>query len=139
MKQIIFNGDIYMETQTVFFQSGDIYIYPCAFEHGRSIVAGGRKASQQGRMVTDDSGTSHFRPYAKAGGSRYTHLFRTQHGEVKETADSMIFTLRFPKRLGAELIERLHLEETNEHAEFFMAMCKRNDGVMAKEEKEGRV
>lgn len=107
-----------METQTVFCQNGDINIYPCAFEQGRSIVAGGRKASQQGRMVTDDSGRSSFHPYAKASGSRYTSLFRSQHGEVKETADSMIFTLRFPKRLGAELIASLHRKETEEHGAF---------------------
>jgi len=40
------------------------------------------------------------------------------HGEVKETQDSVIFLLRFPKKLGKALIEALHREETEEQAAF---------------------
>lgn len=110
----IFIDDLQMETQTVFMQNGNINIYPCAFELGQHIVVGGEKASQRGRMVTDKSGTSHFYPYAKDSGSRYTSLFRTAHGEVKETLDSVIFQLRFPKKLGKALIETLYRKETEE-------------------------
>ena len=107
-----------METQTVFNQNGNINIYPCGFEMGQHIVSDGNCASQKGRMVTDESGTSHFTPYAKDSGSRYNTLFRTAHGEVKETRNSVIFQLRFPKKLGKALIESLYGEETQEQAAF---------------------
>ena len=102
----------------MFTENGNINIYPCSFEMGRHIVRGSDQASQKGRMVTDDNGTSRFTPYAKDSGSRYTQLFRTAHGEVKETRDSVIFQLRFHKRLGKALIEALYNEETSEQAAF---------------------
>ena len=114
----IFIDNLQMETQTVFTENGNINIYPCSFEMGRHIVRGSDQASQKGRMVTDDNGTSRFTPYAKDSGSRYTQLFRTAHGEVKETRDSVIFQLRFHKRLGKALIEALYNEETSEQAAF---------------------
>jgi hypothetical protein len=113
--QNIFINNLRMETQTVFCQNGHIHIYPSQYETRRHIVAGVGNASQKGRMVTDDSGTSHFRPYAKDSGSRYHTLFTTAHGQVKETQGSVIFELRFPKKLGKALMEALHKEETEEH------------------------
>lgn len=114
MKQQVFIDNLRMETQTVFCQNGDINIYPCDFELGQHIVAGGGNVSQKGRMVTCESGTSHFHPYAQDSGSRYTSLFQTAHGEVKETKNSVIFQLRFPKKLGKTLIEALHRKESEE-------------------------
>ena len=107
-----------METQTVFNQNGNIIIYPCGFEVGHHIVSGGDRVSQKGRMVTEDDGTSRFHAYAKDSGSRYNTLFRTAHGEVKETLETVIFQLRFPKRLGKALLESLFREETDEQAAF---------------------
>ena len=118
-KQQVFISNLQMETQTVFTENGNINIYPCSFEQGQHIVAGGMsEAIQKGRMVTDDDGTSRFTPYAKDSGSRYRQLFRTAHGEVKETLGSVIFQLRFPKRLGKALIESLYSEESQEQAAF---------------------
>ena len=119
MKQLkVFIENLQMETQTVFTENGNINIYPCGFEAGQHIVSGGDCASQKGRMVTEDDGTSHFRAYAKDSGSRYNTLFRTAHGEVKETQENVIFQLRFSKRLGKALIESLYHEETEELAAF---------------------
>lgn len=118
MKNQIFVDNINMETQTVFTKNGNINIYPCSFELGQHIVAGGNQVSQKGRMVTEDDGTSHFRAYAKNSGSRYLELFRTAHGEVKETRSSVIFQLRFPKKLGKALIEAMHRDETAEQQAF---------------------
>ena len=114
----VFIENLQMETQTVFTENGNINIYPCTFELGQHIVSGGDSASQKGRMVTEHDGTSRFTPYAKDSGSRYTTLFRTAHGEVKETRGSVIFQLRFPKKLGKALIESLFREETDEQAAF---------------------
>ena len=119
MKQLkVFIENLQMETQTVFTENGNINIYPCGFEAGQHIVSGGDCASQKGRMVTQDDGTSHFRAYAKGSGSRYNTLFRTAHGVVKETQENVIFQLRFSKRLGKALIESLYHEETEELAAF---------------------
>ena len=117
-KTKVFVEDLHMETQTIFYANGDIHINPCGFELGKHIVCGGTCASQKGRMVTEDDGTSCFRAYAKDSGSRYNTLFRTAHGEVKETLESVIFQLRFPKRLGKALIESLYSEESQEQAAF---------------------
>ena len=117
-KNSVFIENLQMETQTVFNQNGNINIYPCSFELGQHIVAGANRVSQKGRMVTKDDGTSHFRAYAKNSGSRYVELFRTAHGEVKETRTSVIFQLRFPKKLGKALIEAMHRDETAEQQAF---------------------
>jgi len=117
-KQNIFIQNLQMETQTVFNQNGNIHIYPCDFEAGQHIVRGVDRASQKGRMVTEDDGTSHFHAYAKGSGRRYNILFSTGHGEVRETRDDIIFQLRFTKRMGKTLIESLYREETEEQAAF---------------------
>ena len=113
-QQNIFVENINMETQTVFHASGDINIYPCDFERGQQIVAGGTHASQKGRMITEDDGTSHFKHYRQNSGCRYNRLFTTAHGDIKESESTVIFTLRFPKRIGKALIEALYNDETEE-------------------------
>ena len=116
--QNVFVDDIRIESQTLFCQNGNINIFPCAFEENHFIVANGDRASQKGRMVTEDNGTSHFHPYAVDSGSRYNTLFRTAHGEVKETRESIIFQLRFPKRLGKSLIMSMLRDEQGEQQAF---------------------
>lgn len=110
----VFVDSINMETQTVFHADGNIDVYPCDFERGWQIVAGGTRASQKGRMITEDDGTSHFRRYRHGSGSRYNRLFSTAHGEVKESASKVIFVLRFPKRMGKALIAALLDSESRE-------------------------
>ena len=117
-KNSIFIGNLRMETQTIFTENGNINIYPCAFELGQHIVSGGNRVRQKGCMVTEDDGTSRFRAYAKDSGSRYNTLFRTAHGEVKETRRNVIFQLRFPKRMGKALIQALLREEQEEQQAF---------------------
>ena len=114
MQKNIFIQNLRMETQTVFTENGNINIYPCSFELGQHIVSGGNQVRQKGCMVTEDDGTSHFHAYAKDSGSRYNTLFRTAHGEIKETRHCVIFQLRFPKRLDKELIESLLRKEQEE-------------------------
>ena len=107
-----------METQTVFNQNGNINIYPCGFEAGQHIVSGGDRASQKGRMVTEDDGTSVFRPYAVGSGSRYKTIFCTGHGMMKETKNDIIVQLHLPKRLGKAMIKALLMEEVEEMCAF---------------------
>ncbi len=121
-KQNVFIDNILIETQTVFNENGNINIYPCLFEENNTIVLNGDVASQKGRMVTEDDGTSHFRPYAVDSGSRYNTLQRTAHGEVKETRLDYIFTLRFPKKLGKATIEAFLREEQEEQKIYFIEL-----------------
>ena len=113
-KKRVFIDNIRIETQTVFNENGNINIDPCAFEDNPQLVLNGDRVSQKGRMITEDNGTSCFHPYAVDSGSRYSTLFRTAHGEVKETQNDIIFQLRFPKRLGKSLIENMLREEHKE-------------------------
>lgn len=117
-KTNVFIDTIHIETQTVYSENGNINIYPCGFETGYHIVKQGDRAVQKGRMVTDDDGTSRFSPYSQGGGSRYSVLHRTAHGEVKETLNNVIFQLRFPKRLGKEQILGMLYGEQEEQLSF---------------------
>lgn len=125
--QNVFIDNIKIETQTVFCQNGNINIFPCSFEDNHNIVVNSDRASQKGRMVTEDDGTSHFRPYATDSGSRYNMLFRTTHGEVKETNGDIIFLLRFPKKMGKACIAAMLRTEQEEQENFY-------DGLNDKEE-----
>ncbi|MBP3843171.1 MAG: hypothetical protein J6E29_05970 [Prevotella sp.] len=117
-KHNVFNDNIRIETQTIYAENGNINIFPCAFEENHNIVAHGDTASQKGRMITHDDGTSHFHAYAVDSGSRYLTLFRTAHGEVKVTRDSIIFQLRFHKRLGKATIMAMLRDEQQEQLTF---------------------
>ena len=114
----VFIDNINIETQTTYAENGKINIYPCDFEENPHLVQNGDRVSQKGRMVTEDDGTSCFRPYATNSGSRYNNLFQTAHGTVKETLNDVIIQLRFPKRLGKALIEAMFKDETEEVAAF---------------------
>lgn len=118
MSKKVFIDNIEMETQTVFYLNGNIIITPCEFELGKHIISGATVLSQKGRMVTEDNGTSHFRPFETGTGSRYKSLFHTPHGEVKETNDQVIVQFRFPKKYGKDYIETLLREESEKILEF---------------------
>ena len=107
----IFVDTINMETQTVFQNNGTINIYPCDFEQGQQILAGGMtQVRQKGRMVTNDDGTSRFIPYRKNSGYRYELLEFSDHGEMKASQKEIIFRFAFPKKWSMEKIfEELRL------------------------------
>lgn len=118
-RQNVFIDNVSIETQTIYAQNGNINIYPCSFVENPHLVLQGDTASQKGRMVTDDDGTSCFRPYAVNSGSRYNTLLRTTHGEVKETKLDYIFSLRFPKKLGKAYIAAMLHAEQEEQVNFY--------------------
>ena len=114
----VFIDNINIDTQTTYSENGKININRCPYEENPHLVQNGDHVSQKGRMVTEDDGTSCFRPYATNSGSRYNTLFQTAHGTVKETLNDVIIQLRFPKRLGKALIEAMFKDETEEVAAF---------------------
>lgn len=115
MKKNVFIDKVQMSTDTVFHVDGCIDIYPCRWEDNQQMVSGAREVVQQGRMLTQDDGTSHFTPYRHSLVRRYIPLFSTDHGEVKETPGGLlIITHRFPMELGERLIERMYHDESQE-------------------------
>ena len=110
--------NVFMETfkinpKTVNIENGSVSVTPAVYEDGKHQVAAGGKTSvtQKGKLITDDDGRSKFLPYAAGGGSRYSRVFKTRHGTVKQSQSNIIFSINFPKKYGKTLINSLLHEE----------------------------
>ena len=102
-----------MDTQTVYHENGSVSVTPAVYEDGKhQVVAGGKTSvTQKGKLITDDDGRSKFLPYAAGSGSRYSRVFKTRHGSVKQSQSNIIFSINFPKKYGKDLINSLLHEE----------------------------
>ena len=123
----VFVDTVNIDTQTTYSENGKININRCPYEENPHLVLHGDSVSQKGRMVTDDDGTSCFRPYAVDSGSRYNTLFRTAHGIVKETQNDVLFLQRFPKKLGKAYIASTLQQEQAEQQNFFNELNETED------------
>ena len=105
--QQILAGNVKMDTCTSFYANGDVNIMPCPWECEKQVTDGGRR-QPKGRMTIEEDGTSHFRAYRHNSGSRYTHLYMTENGEVKRTRTNLIVKLVLPLGIGRiKMIEAL--------------------------------
>ena len=102
-----------MDTQTIYHENGGVTITPAVYELGKhQIVAGGKMSVvQKGKMISNDDGSSKFLPYVGGGGSRYSRIFKTRHGTVKQSKANIIFSINMPKRYGKKLINSILHEE----------------------------
>ena len=109
----VFIETIKIDTQTVYHENGSVSVTPAVYEDGKhQVVAGGKTSvSQKGKLVTEDDGRSKFLPYAAGSGSRYSRVFKTRHGSVKQSQSNIIFSINFPKKYGKDLINSLLHEE----------------------------
>ena len=109
----VFIETVKIDTQTVYHENGIVSVTPTVYEDGRhQVVAGGKTSvSQKGKLVTEDDGRSKFLPYAAGSGSRYSRVFKTRHGSVKQSQSNIIFSINFPKKYGKDLINSLLHEE----------------------------
>ena len=109
----VFIETIKIDTQTVYNENGSVSVTPAVYEDGKhQVVAGGKTSvSQKGKLITDDDGRSKFLPYAAGSGSRYSRVFKTRHGTVKQSQSNIIFSINFPKKYGKDLINSLLHEE----------------------------
>ena len=109
----VFIETIKIDTQTVYHENGSVSVTPAVYEDGKhQVVAGGKTSvSQKGKLITDDDGRSKFLPYAAGSGSRYSRVFKTRHGSVKQSQSNIIFSINFPKKYGKDLINSLLHEE----------------------------
>ena len=109
----VFIETVKIDTQTVYPENGIVSVTPAVYEDGRhQVVAGGKTTvTQKGKLVTEDDGRSKFLPYAAGSGSRYSRVFKTRHGSVKQSQSNIIFSINFPKKYGKGLINSLLHEE----------------------------
>ena len=109
----VFIETVKIDTQTVYHENGIVSVTPAVYEDGRhQVVAGGKTTvTQKGKLVTEDDGRSKFLPYAAGSGSRYSRVFKTRHGSVKQSQSNIIFSINFPKKYGKDLINSLLHEE----------------------------
>ena len=109
----VFIETVKIDTQTVYHENGIVSVTPTVYEDGKhQVVAGGKTSvSQKGKLVTEDDGRSKFLPYAAGSGSRYSRVFKTRHGSVKQSQSNIIFSINFPKKYGKDLINSLLHEE----------------------------
>ena len=109
----VFIDTVKIDTQTVYHENGIVSVTPAVYEDGRhQVVAGGKTTvTQKGKLVTEDDGRSKFLPYAAGSGSRYSRVFKTRHGSVKQSQSNIIFSINFPKKYGKDLINSLLHEE----------------------------
>ena len=109
----VFIETVKIDTQTVYHENGIVSVTPTVYEDGKhQVVAGGKTSvSQKGKLVTEDDGRSKFLPYAAGSGSRYSRVFKTRPGSVKQSQSNIIFSINFPKKYGKDLINSLLHEE----------------------------
>ena len=109
----VFIETVKIDTQTVYHENGIVSVTPAVYEDGKhQVVAGGKTTvTQKGKLVTEDDGRSKFLPYAAGSGSRYSRVFKTRHGTVKQSQSNIIFSINFPKKYGKNLINTLLHEE----------------------------
>ena len=133
----VFIETVKIDTQTVYHENGIVSVTPAVYEDGKhQVVAGGKTSvSQKGKLVTEDDGRSKFLPYAAGSGSRYSRVFKTRHGSVKQSQSNIIFSINFPKKYGKDLINSLLHEEMA----FIEAYAKSQSWVGKDEEWEARL
>ena len=87
----VFIDDVRMDTQTAFMATGNINIYPCAWETEQApITVDGSKRSLRGRITVDQDGETHFVPYKESGAPRYEELYSTEHCRLLMTLGGSI-------------------------------------------------
>ncbi len=107
-----------METETIFHEDGRISTYPCSYELGQQITSNGGVAKMKAKVMVDPDGNISITPYHTDSGERYRRLFKTRHGEVKETQDDIIVKLQFRKRDGRLCIADMLEDEIDDITEF---------------------
>ena len=126
--QQILAGNVKMDTCTSFFANGDINIHPCPWESDKQVTSGGRRQSM-GRMIIEEDGTSHFRAYRFNSGSRYTHIYLTENGELKRTRTALIVKVVLPLGIGRFKIIKALTSQVQEIVNYIRSLQDNTCGV----------
>ncbi len=114
----VFSDSYKMETETVYHEDGTIRTFPCAYELGQQITCSGGTVKMKAKVVVDNDGNTYVMPYNRNSGERYRRLFKTAHGEVKETSTDVIVKLQFRKDDGRLEICDMLEDETDDIINF---------------------
>ena len=109
----IFMKDVRMDTQTAFLASGNINIYPCAWEAGKVPFTAHGRASYRGRIQVEEDGRTQVTRYnIGSQGPLYTLLMETEHCQVLMTPRGKIIERwSFPPALTADEIRTIRTLE----------------------------
>lgn len=121
-KRIVINGDVMMDTVTVYSEN-QIKVDACPWMADRmGEVAPDGRLRLKGCTTIEPGAQMIFRPY-KVGslGERYKRIFLTRNGEIKTTRKNIIMELRFPKRFGKTLIHSMMKEDMEEMMAYILA------------------
>ena len=131
MKTVKFQKNILNETKvdtaTNFQANGDINIFPCTWEEGKSVTDGKRVRYKAGIEVDDDGRTRIKRWNVGKNGPKYKTIFETAHGSVKinhkwkrERPEREIIKIdfKFPRKYGMALIKSMLEDEFDEVLSF---------------------
>ncbi len=113
MNENIFMKDIQMDTQTAFLASGNINIYPCAWEADKVPFTAHGRASYRGRIQVEEDGRTQVTRYnIGSQGPLYTLLMETEHCQVlMTTRGKIIERWSFPPALTADEIRTIRTLE----------------------------
>ncbi len=128
-KQLLLQN-VQMDSNVSYMINGDIYIYPCPWEHEKQVTDGKRIRYEGGIEVDADGRTRVKRWNRGSKGPLHDTLYETIHGAVKITRplydttlrgarrrldkESVYVTFKFPKKYDLELIKAFFKEETEQ-------------------------
>lgn len=107
--------------------NGDINIFPCAWEEGKSVTDGKRVRFQGGIEVDDDGRTLIKRWNVGKNGPKLKTIYETAHGCVKVTRkwkrkspekENIVINFKFPRKYGVALIKSMLEDEFDEVLSF---------------------
>lgn len=131
MKTVKFQKNILNETKvdtaTNFQANGDINIFPCAWEEGKSVTDG-KRVRYQGGIEVDDDGRTHIKRWnVGMNGPKLKTIYETAHGSVKVTRkwkrkdpekENIVINFKFPRKYGVALIKSMLEDEFDEVLSF---------------------
>ena len=111
-KRIVINGDVKMDTVTVYSEN-QIKVEACPWMGDRADeVAPDGRLRLKGCTIIEPGARMVFRPYRTGSGSRYKMLFKTEHCDVLQTQGGVVIEKwRFKPVMTADEIRKARQAE----------------------------
>ena len=75
-----------MDTETTFYENGNVASFPNSWEQYKApVTVNGKLAVLRGRMAVQPDGSTLFKAYRWGTGSKYRSLYKVLNGELKTT------------------------------------------------------
>ncbi|MCQ2245455.1 MAG: hypothetical protein MJZ69_01555 [Bacteroidaceae bacterium] len=118
MEKKVFIENTSVETQTRFFENGEIVTDFCEFEQGTPVLANGNtRIKMRGVVTVTDGVGTQFHPYHETGIPTYNRLFNTPHGVLQGNDKNIVARLKLPRYMGKKaMLSALYNEMMQLHA-----------------------